>query len=326
MQIWLRELKKLLKEDITTPVQFFYDSEFDYGDKDPKTGNAIKVPIMFIGEVPSAWKKWMKLPEIKAKTSKTFAAGRCVFDSATGTLSLEVKMGKGAKAPVLKAIHKELLKPFAKPVFVEVIGSAPIAEDADATVTEDTTAFDIDISDYTKELDELLAEGEPMIPVLEDINTNVYEAFIKGNNLRTVSEEMIHLFSTTMNKIRANQYEDCSERAKALLTQFDNDTELDTLIKAGGGDAAKLQAYQDARAKLVKFGTDVDTLHPNIEKVIETAISVQQVSAPTEGEFPPVSTNPLEHLTTQLQLQSKHSGQEIIQGGADLMKEVNKHN
>ena len=54
-------LKKLLREDITTPVQFFYDSAFDYGETDPKTGKPLLEPIMFIGEVSSAWKKWMKL-------------------------------------------------------------------------------------------------------------------------------------------------------------------------------------------------------------------------------------------------------------------------
>ena len=122
-----KTIKKLLMEDITEPRQFFYDTEFDY------EGDEGKKPLLFIGEIPTKWKKYVKAN----KTSKTLAAGRCIFDVKTQQLSLEAKIGKGAKPLVLKVLHKEVLKPFAKPQFVDSVEN-PTVLALDSTEEGDT--------------------------------------------------------------------------------------------------------------------------------------------------------------------------------------------
>ena len=120
-----KSLKNKLKENILEPVPFFYDTEFDYGGEMPE-------PLMYIGEIPTAWKKWIKAN--KCKISKTFVAGECI--SKDGVLNLEAKIGKGAKLPVLKSINKELLKPFAKAQLVESVTNPVAIEPVSADVEE----------------------------------------------------------------------------------------------------------------------------------------------------------------------------------------------
>lgn len=144
-------LKKLFKESITEKTYFFYDSEFDYG-QDPKTGANVVEPILYIGEIPSAWKKWIK--SNNCKTSKTFALGECLFDAQTKILKLKVQIGKGAKNPILKVIMKELCKPFAKPGFVESLDS-----DVVEVMDDDTAATDSGAAGETASTEQS-AEGE----------------------------------------------------------------------------------------------------------------------------------------------------------------------
>jgi hypothetical protein len=316
-------LKKFLKEGFSEPLQFFYDAEFDYGQKDPKTGKPLLEPIMYIGEVTGVWKKWIK--EIKGKTSKTFAAGRCVFDPTSKVLKLEVKMGKGGKNPILKQIVKSLLKPFAKPIFVDSLDSSQEIELAEGEAVETTaetagTEFNINLEDYIKEIKEIVDAGTSMLPVLGDIIQNVYDKYIKGQSLKSVSDELIELFKSTMNEINNNDYKQLLSEAKNMINNLSSDNELQALISAGGEEDGQLSLYEEAKAKLSKFIEDIEALSPPLAEVINTGLKVKKVEDPAESDFPPVSVNPFEHLISQFNLQSKSQAE--IKAAAEMMKNI----
>lgn len=103
-----KTVKALQSASEKTAINFFYNSEFDFG--------AEKHPVLYVGDFTADWKKYIK----ENKTEKTFAAGLLKVDN-IGNLMLQIKIGKGAKEIVLKSINKQLLRPFSKAYFVESV-------------------------------------------------------------------------------------------------------------------------------------------------------------------------------------------------------------
>jgi len=126
----VKGIKKVFSQGEGTS-QFMYKSEFAYSDG---TG-----PMIFIGAPAGDWKKFVK----DHKKDADFAAGYCKLEATDEglKLSLQVKMGKGGKAPMLKAINKELMrKANATAVFVDELEMHMEDDDKEDIHGDDTTA------------------------------------------------------------------------------------------------------------------------------------------------------------------------------------------
>lgn len=214
-------LKKLFKESITEKTQFFYDSEFDYGE-DLKTGQQVIGPLLYIGEIPSAWKKWIKANG--CKTSKTFALGECLFDSATKILKLKVQIGKGAKNPVLKIIMKELCKPFARPGFVESLDSGEVMGLEDETTTEaDSGAGEGEATD-TPTPQEIAEAIKSLIKQVSDTMKNQVKSIVSAIKSKDVKAEDVDVMDELIDAIEElkENFEAAEDRIKnALKAHYD---------------------------------------------------------------------------------------------------------
>ena len=278
-----KTLKKVLAEDITEPTPFFYHIDFDYGGVE-------KEPLMYIGEVSTAWKKWIKAN--KCKTSKAFAAGRCVY--ASGVLSLEVKMGKGGKAAVLKAINKVMMKPFAKAQFVDSVDNpVAIAEEEDAADVGEASdqTFEIDVEDYLKDASQMIDEANPILAVLRRINQDVYEKYVKDNDFKKASQDMIALFALALKDIKNINLDSFVDS----ITTFNEGFKTIVSEHSGHAKAAELSTKGQ---ELTTALESIQGLVPNIEAVIDKSILLEKVDDPSESPFPPVSNNPLATLST----------------------------
>jgi len=266
-------LKKLLTEPIAEPTRFFYDSEFDYG------GVAGKQPMLYIGEIPTMWKKYIK----EHKKEKTFAAGLCMTDGKDG-LKLEVQVGKGGKAMVLKAINKELLKPFAKAYFVETINSTAEIEDTEEKPDNDNDELDsIDPSELISEGNTLIKEGLDYKNTLE---TSVKEVGSQLKDLKNiiVTEDLIKKTDKAVLSIETINVNKFVKEANAWLNSLENDM------------LSKAPALGNASSDLKKIVDDLTKLQPELELIIENGLKMKKVENPLESEFPPISDDPFDNF------------------------------
>jgi hypothetical protein len=284
-------LKKLFKENIAEPTQFFYHSAFDYG------GPEGPEPLLFIGDVPTAWKKWIK--QNQCKTSKEFAAGRCLFDVQTKQLKLEVKMGKGGKSAVLKIIQKQLLKPFAQAIFVENV-DLPVAELEDAPETEDQNTV-------TQMEDETVKGFN-----ISDFINEAKAFFKEGNGLQTAINSLVNGIGSTLKDISSivvtDEIIDEAKSAKEALfdlniVDFVNEkldwlNDLPTEVRDNDEFQQELQKVDELERSLKEIESDQLNL-------IKQCGLVEKVEAPTRSANPPISNNPLSNFGMALNKHQK---------------------
>ncbi len=283
-----KSLKKTIMaleaEPTTEPVQFFYCAGFEYNE-----GGA--QPIMFIGEVPSLWKKWVKT----MKTSKEFAAGRCIFDQEEKVLKLEVKLGKGGKKPVLKVVHKLLLKPYADmPIFVNSVDqpdeeAEEVAEDADAANNPDVEVDleETNIEQYIQETQEYIKEGTEYHGILDDLMSDL-EPKLKDISKIIVTDELIDTTKKGFDKINE------IDIAGFLKDDLNFQKGIPETLKTGNEELKK--ALDD----LSKLSNKLKTLEPKIAKTKVNADKLQKVVNPVDSDVPPISDNPLENFSHHL--------------------------
>ena len=261
-------LKKLLKEPIEEVTPFFYDSAFDYGGVDGE------MPLMFIGVAPSLWKKYVKAN----KTSKTLVAGRCIFQD--GILSLEIKLGKGGKNPVLKLVNKHLLKPFAKAQFVESVEGDLVAVDE---VEDKDQANDAEFDSPTVQLlldeaQDFLAQAESSRDILSGILTGVGTQL--GNLSDTiVSDALIKETGQALMAIASLALDDFLISFEAWIKGIDP-----SLTKAN-------KDLDDVKKKAEALLTELKQQDKDIDKFAVDAEKLQKVQNPTDSPVPPVETS-----------------------------------
>lgn len=286
-------LKKFLKEDIVEPSQFFYHSAFDFGGQDGPQ------PLMYIGIVPTAWKKWIKSNQ--CKTSKEFAAGRCIYDAQSKELKLEVKMGKGGKAAVLKIIQKQLLKPFAKAVFVESVDQPETAvEDApDAIDSDDTTAQmeasqeeAFDIAEFIDEAKSFFSEGSGIQSAITALANGI------GKTLKDVSKIVV-----------TDSLIDEAKSAKDDLFDLNILDFINEKLDWLNGlplDVKEDDNFKSELQKVEKVEKSLKSLASTQQNLINQCDLVAKVAPPTSAANPPISSNPLSNFGQAL---NKHESQ-----------------
>ena len=276
-----KALKTLGAQEVSTPLSFFYDSEFDYG----KEG---KQPILFIGEeVPSLWRKYIKAN----KTSKTLVAGRCLFDGGAKLLSLEVKVGKGGKLPVLKLINKELLKPLAKAQFVESVDAAPTSasvEEPGATETGATTS------------DEPGPNATLLQPLLDKGAELVKEATSKRDTLKEVVDNLAPKVNNSGNAVVQDSLIEEAIQSRATIEQLDVNSFLISSkswvqsvpsdLNKSNKDLATIQKQVEALIK------ELEDWNKQAAAVVENCKKLQKVQNPEDGPVPPVETDATEAM------------------------------
>ncbi len=277
-------LKKFLKEEIVEPLSFFYDSEFDYGAEG-------KMPLMYIGEVPSLWKKYVK----QNKTSKTMAAGSCLFKD--GTLFLQVKMGKGGKNPVLKIVHKMLLKPFAKVKFVDTV-EGPLVEVEDSAETEDDAT---DNTLDTSTIDQLIAEAKELIGEAtskrDALKKYVAELgpIVKDMNAKPITDAIIKTAVGGLLAVHTLDVDNWLESATLWIKGIASEDAANKDLAAAMKDLDKVHA------ELKQVDTEMDKVAVGCEKL-------QKVQNPQDSDVPPVDTkahNMLKNSFARISQQTK---------------------
>ncbi len=291
-----KTLKNLLKEDFTEPTSFFYDSEFDYGGEDGS------MPILFIGDIPSLWKKYVK----QNKTSKTLAAGRCMFKE--GMLSLEVKTGKGAKRPVLKEVYKNLLKPFANVQFVDSVESATmaVAEEVETSDREDDALENVNDQDLLAEAAEYKKEAEQKRDILNGIINNL-EPKVKDISQIVVTDELIKEALNAMvvvHDLRTDEF-------LVALKQW-----LDATQSNSREVLAATKELEDLHKVLTEVDAKMDALAANLE-------ALEKVQNPMESEVPPVETKASEMLKNALARLASDK-QDFFQKAVDMFSTFKK--
>jgi hypothetical protein len=277
-------LKKLLMEPISEPTRFFYDSEFDYG------GEAGKQPMLYIGEIPTMWKKYIK----EHKKEKTFAAGLCMTDGKDG-LKLEVQTGKGGKAMVLKAINKELLKPFAKAYFVETVNSTVEIEDTEEKPDSGSDELDnIDPSELISEANTLMKEAQGHKATLEKAVKEVGSQ-LKDLKNTIITEDLIKKTDNALLSIEKIDLSKFLKEANAWFNSLDNDL------------LSKAPALGKASSDLKKIVDELTKLQPDLKLIVENGPKMKMVENPLESEFPPISDDPFENFGAAILGLSKKS-------------------
>jgi len=292
-------VKKCLKKRLTEEFapegeQFLYDAEFDYG-KD----NGGVAPLLFVGELSSEWRKYIK----ENKTKATLAGGRCLPSKDDSTiLNMEVKIGKGGKQKFLKEINKELLKPFAKSRFVDSILTGGVIED---DLKEEDPEKDPDMQEYTKDatLDELIKESE-----------EIYDALVMARpSMKSIIDALKDPLSDLSKTVVSDQL--ISTAKSALLTI--GNTDLPALlndakkwltgeIKNQSGEKAK-----DLLARVEKIKTavsDLEKMQPDITSIEENIDKLQKVAPPGDSDVAPVNANAGKALESSFNLLGKQFG------------------
>jgi hypothetical protein len=273
----IKLLKKLVKDGFQEPLKFFYDTEFDFGEE--------KLPILYIGEsVPTAWKKYIKTK----KKEKTFAAGNCITDE-NGHIKLVVEIGKGAKAPVLKIINKELLKKCkSKAYFVESIDAVGELEEPEETADDAVSdgleevnpeLIIMEIQDQIQEGMSLDAEISPILDQLEaplgDIKNTI------------VTDDLIKQVEVALSIVGRLNYDGYTSNTKGLLNSTKEEQSAHTEVEKS---AKELQTILDKVSKKI----------PSLEKIIANSQKVKKVENPMETEFPPISDDPFETFANKM--------------------------
>lgn len=260
-------LKKTLKEPITEPEWFFYDSEFDYAGKDGKQ------PLLYIGKRIAPWKLYAK----DNKQSKTFVAGLCT-SSENGELQLLAKMGKGAKPMVLKAINKVLLKPFAQATFVESLEGE---ESAPAP-----SANELDVAKLENEVNTLLQPATEAQQALTNVISNLQQPLSNISDT-IVSDKLVQDVKQGLQTIAKYELSSIVGKLNTWLTSAP-------------------QAYPQPEAqpyiqKVQTLYTSLQQLQAPMEMIVKNGQKVEKVQNPTESTTPPISSDPLRNLATFLQ-------------------------
>jgi len=294
-------LKKYLKEDITEPRSFFYDSEFDYGGVDGK------MPLMYIGEVPSLWKKYVK----ENKTSKTLAAGRCLFEN--GVLLLEAKVGKGNKNPILKIVHKMLLKPFAKVKFVDSV-EAPTAPAVSASgspedgSTDDTALDTSTIEQLVAEAKELAAEATTKMDVLKKYSAEL-QPVVKEMGKKPVTDDVIKKAINGLVVVHALDVDSWLEATTLWLKNISSKEAADKDLAAAMKDLNKLH-------------TELKAADVVMDKIAIGCEKLEKVQNPQDSKVPPVDTNAGSMLKNAFARISQDT-KEFTNKADDMFKEFN---
>lgn len=273
-------LKKTIKAMIGAKEKevqpFFYNTEFDFGE------GVEPHPVLFIGEIPSKWKKYMKAN----KASKTFAYGDCIIDE-EGLLKMQVKVGKGGKPMILKDVNKQLLKPFCKAYFVESIGGE-VADSEDSTISDDSA------SDTTKDSTEDTTDDNQLENWLNTAKNFVKEANqALKDNLKILNEfekPMANLKNTVVTDDFIEKATDAKKEVKNLDAYLVN---LEKLMKNG-------KPYQgqskDADNLLGLLGKQVKQIEDNQNKIdlmLKNMEGLKQLSNPKEAEIPIIEDDPV---------------------------------
>lgn len=258
-------LKKYLKEEIIEPSSFLYDSEFSYD------GTPEKMPVMFIGEVPSLWKKYVK----QNKASKTLAAGRCTFKE--GMLSLEVKVGKGGKNPVLKSIQKLLLKPFAKVQFVESLDNALVAEDSESSDTQNEELDEYSIEELLTEAKSLADETRTQENILSNHVSNL-GATVTNLGITPISDDLI-------SKAKVALKETASLDTNNLLST------IELWLKNFSKEIAENVDLSKEVDVLLEWQAKLKVKNIEMQKISIECKKMEKVQNPKDYEVTPVSTD-----------------------------------
>lgn len=292
-----KELKKELNADFEEPTSFFYDSEFDYEGEEGKT------PILFVGEIPSLWKKYIK----QNKASKTLAAGRCMFQD--GVLSLEVKTGKGGKRQVLKEVFKMLLKPFAKVQFVDSVEGA--LEDSNKEEIETTDDEDVNTEVATD--DNLLVEAQEYMKEAiqkEDVLNGILNDL--GPKVKDLSKIVVtdNLIAEALNAMIIVQ----DLRTDEFI--FDLKQWLDAAPNNDGALAEEVNKLTAKLISLTSIDKGMDALALKLEKL-------KKVQNPSESEVPPVDTKAsamLKNAMSRIAVSKK----DFFKKAVDMFKTISK--
>lgn len=272
-------LKKRMTEPFEDPegVQFFYDAEFDYG-----VDGGGKKPLLFIGELSSEWRKYIKAN--KAKMS--LAAGRCMpSKDDPKIINLEVKLGKGGKQKYLKEVNKEMLKPFAFAQFVDSLASGKVQ---DGDLKEEDPETDADAEEYTADvtLKELLQQANeyfrlliPCRPTIQGIIDNL-KAPMADISKVVVTDQLI---ATAKNAL----FSMISMGLEALLPAAENwlkGADLKDRI-------TKNEELKELVGKIDAAVKELKTLKPQADDVMKNVNKLQKVANPQDSPVAPVTTN-----------------------------------
>jgi len=297
-----KTLKKVLKTtECTEPVDFLYDSEFDYG------GDVGKKPLLYIGELTSQWKKYGKT----VKASPTFLAGRCRWTS-EGTLELERKIGKGAKAATLKAVNNGLLKPIFKASIVDTVDT-PVSDTAPSAISEETPPQDddnfveVDVTDYIKEGNEYLKELKDQSDRTKALVGNIGPK-VKDLSQVVVTDELISDGLKAKNELETIGLQ---ETSSTIGTWLNDAKAVDSTNKELSAIVKNLESAT---------ATATTLWSKQVLPVVENINKLEKVQNPKEGEHPPVETNAGKAMETAFASLAKKS--QKVNGG--INKQMDK--
>ncbi|AFC25422.1 hypothetical protein [Saprospira grandis] len=260
----IKLLKQAVKGDLSSPLKFFYDTEFDFGEE--------KSPLMYIGEgVPSAWKKYIK----EQKKSASFVAGQCRLD-AEGNLQLLAELGKGQKPAVLKALNKSLLKKCKlQAYFVDSLEEAAAGAEAVAAASSDTALEDNSMALRLAALIEngqaLIKRIDPVIAELEQPLADIRSTIVTDALIQSVQSGLKVINSVNLNAFLGN--------AQAALAEAKEEAEVQELDKV----VAEVKAKQ-----------------PILAQIATNSAKVDKVKDPMSSDFAPISDDPFRTFLGQL--------------------------
>lgn len=250
-------LKKYVQESITTPTDFFYDTAFDYGDKDGQQ------PLLIIGQLPLVWKNYVK----QNKQSTTLLKGKCVIHAGSkAELLLFGEVGKGGKPLVIKQLNKDLLKPFAAATLVDSLEqlSKPlepaVAESGTSEATVDKGFELTALEESAKAVSEQPATiqaalsavvtqlGQPLQNIKDTIVTDALIAEAKAG-LQTIATHDVAVAIKALGQWLKEASNTTTEGAQAVIAPVESlQKELEALVQPLQGiaqNAAKLELVQD---------------------------------------------------------------------------------
>lgn len=284
-------VKKMVKKQMEEVfeaggMQFFYDTEFEYGGADGRS------PLLYVGELSSEWKKYLKANKKKA----TFAAGRCKPNpEKPSMLFLEIKLGKGGKQTVLKEVNK-FLKPHIEAFFVASLEN-PIVQTGDLKeieeVAEDEKNPNVSSLETEATSDDLLKEGKELVQHLASGKTALDALIVKLEpRAKNPSRDII-----TKDLIKDLQ------KDLDLIDGYDIQAMLLAVKDWQTGDAKKEKdsnkELSEVYAQVTAAAVAIQSIEGKIRHMIQYInLAIHAVPSAAAGTPPPISKNPAVNFGT----------------------------
>lgn len=257
-----RLLKKLIKDGFEEPLKFFYDTAFDYGDKE-EAG-----PVLFIADkIPASWKRYMK----ERKQERTFAAGNCLL-TVEGMLKMVVETGKGGKASQLKEINKQLLRPFSSAFFVENLMSEEVQQDVEDKDSDFETE---DLGLLAAQAQLLTAQGKKLQRLVAPL-VKKWEKPLSDLKALKPDDNQIKEVDKAISVIQESGFQDYILRANAFANGFEE-------------DAGRSKELGKALSDLKSILSELSTLQTGLILILTEGPKLSLVKNPMLSTYPPIS-------------------------------------